>query len=495
MIAVVCFGLAEVVPQLWFAAPIFWFGLIVFCGALFFWLPRNYFRWLIYSLVIILVGWRVSLDLQPGVGIRVEDFNGQKANLIGIVTSEPDQRVRQIKYEVSDLENENIKLGGKILLTAPLQPELEFADKIALGCLLKSPDSKENPGYGGYLARYGIYSICQTSAVRIIAHDQYRGRADRYLAGLFDFKQKLRGVINHGLTEPAGALASGMILGDQRGLPQEIKDQFSRTGLSHIVAISGLNITLIAVFLSQVLLAIGLPRRQVFYLSSLMIGIYILMIGLPVSAVRAGIMSVLLLMAMELGRLGKLKRLLLLAAVAQLMINPRLLADDLGFQLSFLALLGIDLFYPWLEGIIASKTGDKFKFFYQTIAMTLAAQVLTWPVLVYNFGQLSLITPLANMLILWTLAPLTVVCFIALPLAMLLPAGALYYWLPAEALLRLILWLVKILAAPSWAAVTIDSISHGWLIAYYSLIIMLIWSNNPANFGKIFAFAKKYARI
>jgi len=181
-----------------------------------------------------------------------------------------------------------------------------------------------------------------------------------------------------------------------------------------------------------------------------MIIFYVAMIGSPASAVRAGIMGFLVLLAMYVGRLSRLDYTLVLSGVVMLLFNPLLVIADAGFQLSFLAVLGMIYLYPvfnrWLEKFYEGRPAI-IKIIGETTALTVAAQVFTAPILIFGFHQISLVAPLANLFALWA-APFIMTCaFIAMALSAIIPAAAIYFFLPALFLLKYLIIVAQISAS------------------------------------------------
>ena len=153
------------------------------------------------------------------------------------------------------------------------------------------------------------------------------------------------------------------------------------------------------------------------------------MIGAPASATRAGVMAVILLLAQYLGRLSQATRAVIFAASLMLFLNPLLLKSDVGFQLSFLAVLGIIYFQPVLGKWLRKVPDYKIFPVRATLSTTLSAQVFTMPVLLYNFGYVPLLSPLTNILIVPFLAPLTILVFVFGISSMILwPLGYILSW-------------------------------------------------------------------
>jgi competence protein ComEC len=465
-------GLAGALPDQLVGMSLWWFSAAVLClaAAIIFWSDFR-LRLILLGAVFLFAGlWRHSLVLQVSGPELISFYNNRRLELEGTIVSEPDERVDQVRYEVGGLAAGGRKLAGKLLLVGNLAPVFAFGDKVSISCRLKAPKDRDDFSYSRYLARYDIYSICYYPETRLSEPAVWRTAAEKFYGRVYQFKSYLRLLINRGLPEPAAALANGMILGDQKSLPAELRAEFSRTGLSHIIAISGMNITIIAVFFSWLILALGASRRSIFYLAGLLIALYIILIGAPASAVRAGLISGLMLLAAHLGRLGKITNALCFAAAVMLLFSPKLLRDDLGFVLSFLAIFSLVFFYESLDQRLAAITGERLKFLRQAVSLTLAAQILTWPVMAYNFSQLSLVAPLANLAALWTLPILTAAIFLVLPLAGLAPIATGHLFIPARLILEYLLAVAHYLGGWQFAAVNLDFKYPLLILVYYGLI-------------------------
>ena len=268
------------------------------------------------------------------------------------------------------------------------------------------------------------------------------------------------------------------MFGDKRGLPQEYLDYFSQTGTTHIMAISGMNITIIAALSLGLMLAIGLSRRQAFYLAVLLLIIFIILVGAPASAMRAGLMGFLVLWALKLGRLNKITNSIVLAGAIMLLINPKLLRYDIGFQLSFLAILGLVYFYPLINERLIKIKIPKLKGGREIFSMTIAAQVFTLPITAYNFSTVSLIAPLPNILILGFIPILTALVFIAIFLTILWPSLSVIFFTPAWLILKYIILVCTVSAHIPLAYFKINYINIFWIFLYYLFFIGFLIFNN-----------------
>ena len=199
---------------------------------------------------------------------------------------------------------------------------------------------------------------------------------------------------------PQAELFSGILFGGQQNLDYQWKQKMNLAGVRHITAVSGSNIVLLSQILVWLGIALGLYRQWAVGGSAFLIWFYIFLIGSPASAIRAGVMASLLLLAGALGQPNRSQRTIVLAASVMLLIKPSLLRFDIGFQLSFLAVLGLIYLVPLLQGWLAWR----WKFLQranlaQLLAINLAAWFFTLPLSIYYFGYFSLTSVAANILI------------------------------------------------------------------------------------------------
>lgn len=473
----------------WFSAGIFFLVLTVL-----FWRFNEQTGLMPVSLFFLLITilffsvWRYGLSLPENTPAKIWYYNGQDVIARGFINNEPDIRDNSQKLEIA-VKAVNLLPGlpaqagrpvsGKILVTTDLYPEYKYGDGLEIECNLKEPEQYKGFAYDRYLSRFNIYSVCYYPRINLAppSPSQAEGimATGNYIyAAIFSFKAKLAGLIDSGLSEPEASLVRPIIFGGQKGLEPAIRDDFQKTGLTHIMAVSGFNISVLAVIVMAALLTIGLSRQRAFYIAAIFLAAYIILVGLPASATRAGLMGFLVLWALKLGRLNKITNSLVLTAAVLLLINPKLLRDDAGFQLSFLALAGLVYVYPVFEEFWQKIKLPKLKGLSDALLITLAAQVFTLPVLAYNFSQISLIAPLANLAVLWVLPILTVLILIAILLSAVLPVLSFLFFLPSLILSKYILLVVRYMAKIPYASVEINYLWPGWLALYYLAVIFII---------------------
>jgi len=463
-----------------------WFSLVIgFAIFLFFFYQNKKLMLLGLGGLFLFLGiWRYSVSFVVNYPDKIWHYNNQKIILRGVVGEEPDIRLnnQKIKIDVHDVETRHgasLPVGGKLLITADLYPAYNFGDELEIACQLKTPTAIEDFAYDRYLARYDIYSVCYYPKIKKIGEGIVSNSVfDWSHKNIFGLKNKIRETIKLGLSDPESGLALGIMIGDRQGLGDELNRNFSQTGLTHIMAVSGMNMTIIATAVMWLLLTLGLSRRQAFYWSVALIIVFTVLVGAPASAVRAGLMSVLALLALHLGRLNRITNALIFTAVLMLLLNPRLLRDDVGFQLSFLAVLGLIYFYPIFKKYSEKFSGNFGKAIWEIIALTLSAQVFTLPIITYNFKQVSLIAPFSNLLTLWTIPPIMLLVFIAVILSLVFPSLAVFFFAPANLLLKYLISTVHLTARIPFAFVSVEYLWLGWVVVYYVGVGWFLWKRH-----------------
>jgi len=452
--------------------------LIIICVSLILilvWRKEQKIKILGFSLLFLALGMtRFVFSLLPSNNKDINIYNDKKEviEFHGIVIEEPDIRKDKIKLII---DSKKIKqkevlsdVRGKVLIDVTRFPEYEYGDFLNISCQLQTPVEFDNFSYKDYLAKSDIYSVCYRANVNVIEHN----KGSYIISALLKTKNKFKKIISSILVEPHASFLQGMLLGSKQGIPDELKESFNLTGTSHIIVISGLHITIIAgslVYLAEIL---SFPRKYVLLFAILGLIIFILLIGAGPSAIRAGIMGGLIILAMYSGRLSDTKNAILCAASIIILINPKVLRFDVGFQLSFLATIGIVYLSPYLKKVL--NIVPNFLKMREIIAMTLSAQITTLPIVIYNFERISLVSPIVNVLIV-PLIPLTIIAgFISMFLGIIwLYLGkifSIFTWF----LLEYEIYVVSIFSKIPMASIEVNKIWIGWIILYYIIIILIV---------------------
>lgn len=368
---------------------------------------------------------------------------GQKVNFNGVIVEEPDRRLNFVQYI---LNNESL---GRILVRTNLYPEYFYGDILKISGNLETPEPRIGGAgfdYQSYLAKDNIFLISRNPEITLLN----RPESLNFYGYLLILKSNFIAIIDKILPEPKASFLAALLVGARKTLPDDLVSAFNRTGTSHIVAISGYNISIISIMIMNFLGYLFLPRRLIFWIVLVCILMFTLIAGAGASVVRASLMGSLLVLAGREGRFYQVTNAIVFAGAAMLFFNPYLLRYDAGFQLSFLAALGLIYLAPrfniWFSDL------PNFLSFRTNLSATLSAQIMTFPIIFWEFGRVSLIATLANILILPAI-PTTMLFgflaglsgFISLKIAEILI-------LPAWLLLSYQIWIVKFLSLVPFAS-------------------------------------------
>lgn len=273
--------------------------------------------------------------------------------------------------------------------------------------------------------------------------------------------------ISNLLPNPQAALLSGILLGDGSKIPFSLKNDLVATSTIHLVVVSGQNLTILAGFVMTLITLLG--RRKTILITLLVIGFYSFLTGLQVPVLRAAVMVTLVYLAQLSGREGAGSWVLFLTAAGMLLINPNWLLN-ISFQLSFLATFGVIVVAP----IFLERLKMVPRILREDLAVSLSAQLLTIPVIAYNFGQMSLIGILVNSLILWTMPILMISGFLTLILGLVNPFLGQVVGLVPGVLITYFIDVVKLFAdAPGSGMYVAESSTVLW-VGYYLIVGAII---------------------
>ncbi|KKP86640.1 MAG: ComEC/Rec2-related protein, competence protein ComEC [Parcubacteria group bacterium GW2011_GWC1_35_8] len=338
---------------------------------------------------------------------------GQKVFLTGKIIDEPSIKENNQQLTVlmapQGLALDSLKArpfpATKILLSTSLDEDLKYGDEISFsGKLEKIENFITDQGkvfdYVNYLRKDGIFYVMGYPKIEIIS----RGNGNFIKNTLFFIKENFLEKINLAIQNPESLLMGGLILGEKSSFDQALRTSFVNTGTIHIVALSGYNVTIVAEWIMK--LFAFLPSNFGFGLGILGILFFVIMAGGQSTAIRAGVMASLALVARATGRNYDVARALILAGVGMILLNPFLLVYDVSFQLSFIATIAVIFFAPRIEKYFM-WVPDYFKL-RDIVSVTCAVYIFVLPFILYKMGNLSLVALPANMLIL-PFIPITMV--------------------------------------------------------------------------------------
>jgi competence protein ComEC len=438
----------------------------------------------VLALLLAAVVYQTDLpDLQDPTFVAHYNDSGW-VTMEGTVSGYPDVRDTWTYLEFSadslETEQELRQIHGTVRVRVPRFPEYNFGDRLRVSGFLQTPVQFPDFSYRDYLKRKGMYSTVYYPKTELLASETGGPIRD----AIFALKDRARDLIARLMPDPEASLLQGILLGIQSGIPRGLYEDYNTTGTSHILVVSGFNITIVSgVFVLVFSHLLG--RRRACWFAFAGIVFYVLLVGADPAVVRAGIMGALFVTAIYLGRRSTAYVSLLAVAVVLTALNPQALWD-ISFQLSFAATLSLILFSPVLERLVGTglqrvaspdRAQQAVNALREGFIATLAALVLTIPLVVVHFGRLSLVAPLANLLILAVQQPIMILGGIATLIGLvpaLEPVAQVVAWIP-WLFLNYTTAVVRWMASWPFASLAVSRASAGWFLLGYGFILGTIW--------------------
>lgn len=377
--------------------------------------------------------------------------------------------------------------GTVLLRFRKFRPDVDYGDRLTARLHLRRPHPSRNPGafdYRAFLERKGIHAMGSVSRREQILEIRPGRGGWLWTYVVLPVRRGVRAGVACNLSGGPAGLLNGILLGEKRGVPDPVRNAFTRAGVNHVLAVSGLHVGLIAAVVFFALGAVGCGRKTTAWATIGAVLLYALVTGLPPSVVRASMMCAITIW----GRLGNTQgeglNSLGLAALLILIFRPQDLFD-VGFQLSFSATGGILIFYRPVRGCLpGSGAGGIGHWVWAPLAVSLAAQIGTLPLVLTYFGLLSVVSVLANLIVVPLMAASValgllgvIVYHVAAPVASLLNGAN---WVVLKGAIQTAEWF----AAPAWAAVEIRA--PGWTVTglYLCVVLLILPETRSGPWGR-----------
>jgi len=372
---------------------------------------------------------------------------------------------------------------------------LKYGDYVRFKSRLKQPHNFNNPGAFDYIKQLRYRVIMARGTINNSSNIIVMRRKQGHYLKLYieNYREKLRELIYDNAPDPEGQIIQAMILGDQKEIPKEVMEKFNKTGTTHIIAISGFNIGIIA---ALSFLIVKLIMRSSTYLllkfnmnvvatifSIIPVIVYTFIAGMGISVIRAAIMAVTFMIAIFVGKERNLHNTLAIAAFIILIVSPYALFD-ISFQLSFIAVWSILYITPRILNytpVIDSKIESKYLVHYNNwfkntnifLIVTISATLGTLPLIVYYFNRISTISLVANILVVPLLGIIAIPCCTAIPLAAMISQKLSILFIHVSSFLVWIsLNIVDLLSSISWSSFFIPTPHLIEIVLYYSLLVI-----------------------
>ena len=449
-------------------------------------------RWFIFALAAFAAG--AARQSAVPQSSDIAQYNGNTGTITGIIISEPDIRDDRIQLRLQAesifVNNRTIPTSGQVLVEAFVTADVSYGDRIRATGLLSVPAAGDTFSYADYLGRQGIFTMMSFAGIEVVPRgygspvyatllDLKHTVQDSIAQTLLDLKHAVQDSIAQTLPEPQAGLLTGILLGNERGISPQLAQDFYRVGAIHIVAISGFNMIVISAIVMRVLEGIFRRRRRSAVLGSIFfVVIYAIFVGAGPSIMRAAWMSSLLVIGRHLKRNCYVPASLAFATLALSIADPNVLLD-VGFQLSFFAVLGLGLFADPLSRVFRAWLDKRFSapaannihtFLNEPLIVSIVAQISTLPLIILYFGRVSLVALPVNLLIMPIQPLLLIAGLTAAAVFPFLPAiGTVIYWM-TMVFLSWTITIVRRFAQLDFADFDLN-LDERWIQAFYLLMI------------------------
>lgn len=347
------------------------------------------------SIFLIFGFWIFYLYIPNFTESHIFNFAKQEVEIDGYISNYP---VKKERNQTFVLESSKVKINGvlkntngKVMITTISSYDFSYGQNLKVKGELDNIENSENFKLSGYYASKNIYTKMFFPKV-----SKSEGKSGNFLYNfLFGIKSSFQRMVELVFIEPSSSFFSGILLGI-KNLPNRTMEIFNIVAISHIIVVSGYNVSIVADFFKKSLS--NFSRRLSFWLPLIAIFMFGILTGGEAPVIRACIMASLILIAKSQGRKANGVFLILLASFLMVLVNPFILRYDPGFQLSVLATLGLilisDNIFKFLKNLKMPVVLS------EALASTLAAQIFILPVIIFYFQRLSLVSPIVNLLVL-----------------------------------------------------------------------------------------------
>jgi len=443
--------------------------------------------------IALLGGWRMAAALPTCTPGDLAYYNDRgTVRVIGTVIDAPDPRdtTTNLTIEVDQLRPledavtlvRPLDVSGKVLVQVPPGENWAYGDRLQVTGELQVPFDSADFSYQDYLARKGIGSLMSYASVTHLGS----GYGNPIRAALFNLREKGYATLHTIFSSPESDLLAGILLGREQGLSPQLEEAFQLTGTTHIIAISGFNIAILAGLFTGITTRL-LGRKWGAIAALIGISGYTILVGADAAVVRAAIMGAAGVFGGMFGRRQNGLNSLGMAALAMMLLDPNI-PWDVGFQLSVAATLGLVLYAQpmeeWFLGVMINRMDEEkaqrmigpiSEFF----LFTIVAQMMTLPIMAYHFGGISWIALIANPLILPVQSLVMILGGLAMLGGMLLPGMGRFLAVLAAPFVTYTIRVVTLLARLPGGNLTLPKFNALWLVVFYGLLFFLTLIPKP----------------
>lgn len=398
---------------------------------------------------------------------KIIAFEGQKIEIFGVITDKQKEKNSTYTYEAIT------KVGGnkaKIIIISKNSIDADYYDGFTT--TVKLVTSEYDSGFSFFSSNKGkrIYLKGIVTGETLVT-PMLKKPINFYL---IKTKENCINSVRYLIPGDEGAVISALALGDTSYISETASNNIRITGLSHLLSLSGLHVSIISSFIFMLLMFLRVKKRLATFITIIFLIFYMAFVGLPFSVVRAGIMLVIFFIAKAFFVDSDSLNSLFVSILVMLLFNP-FAVKDVSLMLSFSATLGIILIEPKIYDVIISKISLNeiiykiIRYPAKLLSVTLSAIIFSLPIIILVFRSVSLVSPISNLLVLPFASFLIVFSFLTAftRIAIFLYPLSYIFGFISGLLAKLLLFLIKLLASIPFASISL----------YYSFIpvFMVFW--------------------
>ena len=415
---------------------------------------------------------------------NISYYTGSRLTMRGMIATDVEKTGKSIifalKADTLVFHGTTSSVDGLVQVLLLYDADIKYGDYLELTGYLEEPEQSDSFNYKDYLVSQGIFSLMRYPKIRTISRDH----GNVVMGSIYSFRHLLANILEEILPEPQASLAQGILLGLRGNIPAEIKNEFAASGTTHILAISGQNLSIVA----GILISLGiwlLGRKHYIYvwLTLATLLAYTVMTGLSPPVIRSAIMAGVFLLAEFFGRQKSAGTALMFAAAVMIGINPLTLWNA-SFQMSFMAMVGLIVITPPLQKRSREMVIDTYgetslksriiNTVLDSTIVTLAATLAVWPITAYYFHITSFVAPLSTLLALPAMPGIIVAGSLAATLGIILPPlGTFAGWF-AWLFLSYLLFVVKGSATVPYGFTHLKEFPPEYILYYYLVMLFIV---------------------
>lgn len=402
-------------------------------------------------------------------------YTNHRVLIKGKVISFPENKGNKKIFVLKTISLNRHQISEKVLVSAMPVYKISYGDIIEIEGYLKKPETAAFPlifDYKTYLARNKIYTTLNATSFEHID-----SKPNFIMKLSFALQQDIIKKIDRHIEKPYSDILKPILIGDKSALTNEIKLLFIDAGIMHILVVSGLHVGFIGAIFLFIFKLSGLNLKKASLLSIPFLFLYVLATGANPPALRAAIMFSSILIALALNREPLIYNSLALSALIILILQPQQLFTA-SFQMSYLATIGIIFFYGRIFNLFKNFKNPFLKFIFGMFSVTISAQILLIPVCMYYFGKISLISIVANIVVVPTIGIVLALAMALYLSSFILPAAAAFLAFILTTILKFILLSTTFFGKLSFASVIVPKPQIAQIFLFYIFIFSVVILKN-----------------